>query len=206
MFGFQPCLSIDFYFPLIRGTKRHQHVDQYIAELCEQLWEAFKEAQVQSLSENERQKQSNDRKANAISLEPGDLVLAKANTYRGKRKVKDQWDEKWSTRLLKASLPTSWRTSRQDAHESSTKTDFFSSLLQRGLHSVQSCELSGPMYTTTTLEEQTLEGNETEEAPQSVNCPLPAQHQTGETPLGWVNRKLYTFLQTFLGTSLLDKG
>ena len=31
-------------------------------------------------------------------------------------------------------------------------------------------------------EEQTLEGSETEEAPQSVNCPSLAQHQTGETP------------------------
>ena len=33
--------------------------------------------------------------------------------------------------------------------------------------------------------------------PQSVNCPLPAQHQTGETPLGWVNKKLCAFIQTF---------
>ena len=64
--------------------------DYYIAKLCEWLWEAFKEAQVQSTSEAERQKWYYDRKANAISLEPGDLVLAKANAYKGKRKVKDQ--------------------------------------------------------------------------------------------------------------------
>ena len=51
---------------------------------------------------------------------------------------------KWSPRLLKASLPTSWWTSRQDAHESSTATDFSSSLLQRGILSVWSCELCGP--------------------------------------------------------------
>ena len=54
---------------------------------------AFKEAQVQSTSEAKRQKQYHDRKANAVSLEPGDLVLAKANTYRGKRKVKDCLEE-----------------------------------------------------------------------------------------------------------------
>ena len=36
---------------------------------------------------------------------------------------------------------------------------------------------------TTTLEEQTQQ-SETEEAPQSANCPLPAVHQTGKTPLG----------------------
>ena len=33
---------------------------------------------------------------------------------------------KWNAELLKASLPTSWRTSRPDAHESSTRIDFFS--------------------------------------------------------------------------------
>ena len=60
--------------------------------------------------------------------------------------------------------------------------------------------------TTTTLEEQIPEGSETEEAPQSENCPLPAQHQTGETPLGWVNRKLHAFLWTFSGAFLLDQG
>ena len=60
--------------------------------------------------------------------------------------------------------------------------------------------------TTTTLEEQTLEGSETEEAPQSANCPSPAQHQIGETLLGLVNRKLCAFIQTFPQASLLDKG
>ena len=78
---------------MMRGTEKHQLVDYYIAELCEWLWEAFKEAQAPSTSEAERQKWYYDRKANAFSLEPGNLVLAKANAYKGKRKVKDQWEE-----------------------------------------------------------------------------------------------------------------
>ena len=41
----------------------------------------------------DRQKQHCDRISNAISLEPGDLVLAKADTYRGRRKVRDWWEE-----------------------------------------------------------------------------------------------------------------
>ena len=64
---------------MIRGTEKYQHVDYYIAELHEELWEAFKGVQVQSTSEAERQKWYHDRKANAILLEPGDLVLAKAD-------------------------------------------------------------------------------------------------------------------------------
>ena len=73
--------------------KKHQCIDYYIAELCKLLWEAFKEVQVQSMSEVDRQKQYYYRKANAISLEPGNLVLTKANAYKGKRKVKHQWEE-----------------------------------------------------------------------------------------------------------------
>ena len=72
------------------GTEKHQHIDCYIAELCEWLWEAFREAQAQSTSEAERQKWYYHRRANTISLEKGDLVLANADAYKGKKKVKDQ--------------------------------------------------------------------------------------------------------------------
>ena len=41
--------------------------------------------------------------------------------------------------------------------------------------------------TTTILQGQTPEGSENEEAPQSANCLPLAQHQTEETPLGWMN-------------------
>ena len=74
---------------MIGGMEKHCHVNYFIAELCEQLQEAFKDAQAQSTSEAERQKQCYDRKDNALSLEPGDLVLAKANAYKGKRNMKD---------------------------------------------------------------------------------------------------------------------
>ena len=58
----------------------------------------------------------------------------------------------------------------------------------------------------TVLEEPTQKASEDEEAIQSLNCLLPAHHQTGETPLGLVNRKLCTFLRTFSGAFLLDQG
>ena len=35
MFGQQPHLSINIYFPTIMSTEKHQHVDHYIADLCE---------------------------------------------------------------------------------------------------------------------------------------------------------------------------
>ena len=47
------------HWPLFPNDKRHKKyrcVDHNIAKLCEWLWETFKEAQVQSMSEAERQK------------------------------------------------------------------------------------------------------------------------------------------------------
>ena len=70
MFGCWTHLPFNFYFPMIRGIQKHQHVDHYVTELHEWL----KEAQVQSTSEVERQKQYYNRKANTISLEPGTCI------------------------------------------------------------------------------------------------------------------------------------
>ena len=63
-----------------------------------------RKAQVQSTSEAKMQRQYS-----AISLEPGNLVLAKADAYKGRRKVKDQWDEEpyeVECSIAKVSLPT----------------------------------------------------------------------------------------------------
>ena len=114
MFKCQLCLPIDCYFPMMRGMEKPWHVVCYIAELHEWLWEAFKEVQAQSMPEAERQKWYYERKANTISLETGNLVLAKADTYRRKRKVKDWWEEELYEveHQVAESLPTLWKTGR----------------------------------------------------------------------------------------------
>ena len=134
---------------MIRGMKKHQHVDQYIAKLCEWLQEAFKEAHVQSMSEVERQKQYYNRKANVISLEPGDLVLAKTNAFRG-RKMKDSWkEEPYKVECQVAEgVPSYHMRIQQTGHSWVLHQNcFFSLHLLRGLlsvESVESHELSGP--------------------------------------------------------------
>ena len=131
---------------------------------------------MQSTSEAQRQKQYYNRKANGISLQPGNLVLAKDNAYRGKRKVQDWWEEEpyeMEFQAAEASLPTLVGTRRQDTHESSTKTNF-SHNSYRGDSTLYGHAAKVARCTTTTLEEQTPEGSETEEASQSANWPLPA--------------------------------
>ena len=40
-----------------------------------------------------RQKRYYNRKIGAVNLKPGDLILVKADAFKGKRKIKDRWEE-----------------------------------------------------------------------------------------------------------------
>ena len=53
------------------------------------LWET----QAQSTAEACRQKWYYDRRINAVNLKPGNLVLVKGDAWKGKRKIKDRWEE-----------------------------------------------------------------------------------------------------------------
>ena len=68
-------------------------VDTYIASVRDQLRSALREVQAQSTAEAHRQKWYYNRKVGTVNLKPGDLVLVKADAWKGKRKIKDRWDE-----------------------------------------------------------------------------------------------------------------
>ena len=78
MFGRQPHLPVDFFFPM-KGMNTS----------CRCVKEAYVEAQYQSNSEANRQKCNYDKSMSTVQLMPGDVVLKKADTFQGKRKVKD---------------------------------------------------------------------------------------------------------------------
>ena len=187
MYGWWLCLPVGFYFPTTVSTEKHQRVDHYIADLCEWLHKAFKEAQVQSLSKAERQRQYYDHKANAISLELGNLVLAKADAYKGRRKVKDQWEEELcevECRIVEGIplflMKNQWTKCSWVLHQNQLLliTPIMGAPLCTDVQAEQTrCAI-------TILEEPTWKASENEKVPQSAMCLPPAQHQTGETPLG----------------------
>ena len=53
----------------------------------------MREAQTQSTTEAHQQKQYYDRKVGTVNLKPGNLVLVKVDAWKGKKKIKDRWDE-----------------------------------------------------------------------------------------------------------------
>ena len=68
-------------------------VDTYIASVRDQLRSALQEEQAQLTAEACQQKWYYDRKIGTMNLKPGDLVLVKVDAWKGKRKIKDRWDE-----------------------------------------------------------------------------------------------------------------
>ena len=78
------------------AQKRHlsKCVDEYIATVRDHLKTALQEAQAQSTAEAQRQKQYYDQRIGTIGLKPGNLILVKADTFQGKWKIKDRWEDK----------------------------------------------------------------------------------------------------------------
>ena len=65
----------------------------YVASVQDRLRTVLREAQAQSMAEAHRQKWYYNRKIGAVNLKPGDLVLVKVDAWKGKRKIKDRWEE-----------------------------------------------------------------------------------------------------------------
>ena len=62
-----------------------KHVDKYVASIQDRLRTALWEAQAQSMAEACQQKWYYDRKIGTVNLKPGNLVLVKADAFKGKR-------------------------------------------------------------------------------------------------------------------------
>ena len=114
MFGQWPRLLVDFIFPTVGSNEAPtreastRNVDVYIASGRDRLRSALWEVQAQSTAEACQQKWYYDRKIGKVNLKPGDLVLVKVNAWKGKRKIKDRWEEgTWEVvRQIVADVPS----------------------------------------------------------------------------------------------------
>ena len=99
MCGRWPRLPVDFVFPTIGSNEAPmreasaRNVDVYVASVRDQLRSTLKEVQAQLTAEACQQKWYYNRKIGTMNLKSGDLVLMKADAWKGKRKIKDRWDE-----------------------------------------------------------------------------------------------------------------
>ena len=138
MFRYRPRFPVNFFFTTIGSNEAPtreasaKHVDEYVASIWDRLRTTLWEAQAQSMVEACQQKWYYNRKIGAVNLKPGDLVLLKADAFKGKRKIKDRWQEDtWEVvHQIMTDIPSYEVTTNMESHASYTKTNFFS-LCQR---------------------------------------------------------------------------
>ena len=115
IFGHRPRLPVNFYFPTFRSTEAPsrgtstKHVDEYVATVHDRLRAALWKLRPSQWQKPSDKKWYYDQKMGTVDLKPGNLVFVKADTFKGKRKIKDRWEDeacKVVVRSQQSSPPT----------------------------------------------------------------------------------------------------
>ena len=93
LFGRRPRILVDYQFPTIRDPSHKTKMEEPMAELQKRLKEAFEVARHLTSKEAVKQQRYYDKKAGAVALQPGDVVMVRTDRFVGKWKVKDRWEE-----------------------------------------------------------------------------------------------------------------
>ena len=93
LFGRRPRIPVDYLFPTLRDSPHQTKMEVSVAAMQKRLKEAFTVARCLTSEEIARQCRYYDRKAGAVALQPGDIVMVCTDGFVGKRKVKDRWKD-----------------------------------------------------------------------------------------------------------------
>ena len=93
LFGRKNRMPVDCLFPTLRESPHHTKMEVSVATMQKRLKEAFEVARHLTYEEATKQRRYYDRRAGAVTLQPGDVVMVHTNGFVGKRKVKDHWED-----------------------------------------------------------------------------------------------------------------
>ena len=86
-------MPVDCLFPTLHDSPHQAKMEVSAVAMQKRLKEAFAVARHLTSQEAARQRGYYNRKAGAVALQPGDIVMVCINGFVGKRKVKDQWED-----------------------------------------------------------------------------------------------------------------
>ena len=104
LFGRKNRMPVDCLFPTLCESPHRTKMEVSVATMQKRLKEAFEVARRLAYEEATKQRRYYDRRAGAVTLQPGDVVMVRTDGFVGKRKVKDRWKTGVS------SLSLSWGT------------------------------------------------------------------------------------------------
>ena len=93
LFGRKSRMPVDCLFPNLRDSPHQAKMEVSVAAMQKRLKEVFAVARHLISQEAARQRCYYDRKAGAVALQPGDIVMVCTDGFVGKRKVKDWWED-----------------------------------------------------------------------------------------------------------------
>ena len=93
LFGRKSRMPVDCLFPTLRDSPHQAKMEVSVVAMQKRLKEAFMVARHLTSQEAARQRRYYDRKAGAVALQPGDIVMVHTDGFVGKRKVKDRWED-----------------------------------------------------------------------------------------------------------------
>ena len=93
LFGRRPRIPVDYLFPTLHDSPHQTKMEVSVAAMQKRLKEAFTVAKHLTSEEVARQCCYYDRKAGAVALQPGDVVMVCTDGFVSKRKVKDRWED-----------------------------------------------------------------------------------------------------------------
>ena len=94
LFGRKSRMPVDCLFPTLRDSPHQAKMEVSVVAMQKRLKEAFAVARHLTSQEAARQRRYYDRKAGAVALQPGDIVMVRADGFVGKQKVKDRWEDR----------------------------------------------------------------------------------------------------------------
>ena len=89
LFGRRPRILVDYLFPTLCDSPNQTKMEVSVAAMQRRLKEAFAVARCLTSEDAAKQCRYYDRKAGAVALQPGDVVMVHTDGFVGKRKVKD---------------------------------------------------------------------------------------------------------------------
>ena len=87
-------IPVDYLFPTLRDSPHQTKMEVSVVAMQKRLKEAFTVARCLTSEEAAKQYRYYDRKAGAVALQPGDVVMVHTDGFVGKRKVKDRWEDR----------------------------------------------------------------------------------------------------------------
>ena len=89
LFGRRSRIPVDYLFPTLHDSPHQTKMEVSVVAMQKRLKEAFAVARRLTSEEADKQHRYYDRKAGAVALQPGDIVMVRTDGFVGKWKVKD---------------------------------------------------------------------------------------------------------------------